>query len=336
MTPDSEELTYRRPPLNPGQRLRRALGAAVTDGFFWGSSQTVRFLPVSRPRLHGVERLRNLSYLGSGGPSGEHLCDVWRPRGTRSGDRLPVVLYIHGGGFRFLSKDTHWPFALLFAREGHVVVSINYRLAPKHPYPAAISDVCDAWRWLVHNVARFGGDPTRIAIAGESAGANLVTALTLATVEPRPEPFARAVYELGVVPRASLPACGVLQVTDPERFNFSSSFLHDRIAEVTDAYLHGARVPRAWGFGLADPLVTLEQSARTARPLPPFFITCGTWDVLIDDSQRLERALQRLGATTVARYYPREPHAFHAFVFTPHALEAWRETYRFLREHLHA
>ena len=77
--------------------------------------------------------------------------------------------------------------------------------------------------------------------AGESAGANLVTALTVACTYERPEPYARAVYERGVVPKAVLPACGILQVSDHERFGRKkklNGFIAGRIAEVARGYLH--------------------------------------------------------------------------------------------------
>src|SRR4051794_20942480 len=93
-----------RPPLSRRGLLRRRIGAAVTDGFFAGAAGSARLLPISHPRVHGVEVIRDLPYTDSG--LGDHTLDVYRPR-QRSGP-LPVVLYIHGGGFRILSKDTHW------------------------------------------------------------------------------------------------------------------------------------------------------------------------------------------------------------------------------------
>jgi acetyl esterase len=244
---------------------------------------------------------------------------------------MPVVLYMHGGGVRILSKDTHWVFGLVFARRGYMVVSINYRLAPEHRFPAAVEDVCAAWTWLLQNVERLGGDPSRIFLAGESAGANLATTLTLASTYRRPEPFARAVFDAGVVPRGVVPACGLFQVSDPERFKLRpNSYFWDRIAEVTDAYLHGATLDHEFALDLADPVVAFERGEAPARPLPPFFVPCGAWDILRHDSTRLAAALTRLGGRAEARIYPRGPHAFHAFLFTPSALKCWRDTFEFL------
>ncbi len=319
--------TIARPPLNLRGRVRRRLGAAITDGFFKGAAAATRVLPVSHPWVHGISVERDVPYRDTGLP--EHTLDVYRPR-NRPGP-LPVVLYIHGGGFRFLSKDTHWVFGLAFARRGYLVASINYRLAPNHVFPAAIEDACAAWLWLLKNVQRLGGDPLRIFLAGESAGANLSAALTLATTYRRPEPFAREVFDAGAVPRGVVPACGLFQVSDPERFNLRpNGFFWDRIAEVTDAYLHGASFDHEHGLDLADPVVAFERGVAPDRPLPPFFLPCGGWDILRHDSARLATALTALGARAESREYARGPHAFHAFVFTPSALRCWRDTFGFL------
>ncbi len=318
---------FERPALDFRGKVRRRLGAAVTDGFFKGASGGARWLPIAQPWVHGVEVERDLRYRDSS--LQEHTLDVYRPR-KRSGP-LPVVLYIHGGGFRFLSKDTHWVFGLVFARRGFLVASINYRLAPGHRFPAAIEDTCAAWMWLLQHVERLGGDPSRITVAGESAGANLSAALTLATTYRRPEAFAREVFDAGVVPRAVVPACGLFQVTDPERFGLKTNgYFWDRIAEVTDAYLHGAQVDHDRALDLADPVVAFERGESPDRPLPPFFIPAGQWDILKHDSTRLAAALTKLGGRAEARIYPRGPHAFHAFVVTPSALRCWRDTFGFL------
>jgi acetyl esterase len=266
------------------------------------------------------------------------LLDVYRP--IRRRGPLPVVLYVHGGGFRILSKDTHWVMGIAFARRGYLVFNINYRLAPQHPFPAAIEDACTALAWVHENAARFGGDPTRLALAGESAGANLVTSLAIATSWQRPEPWARRLWDLGVRPSAALPACGILQVSDTDRFHRRkplSSFLRDRLGEVEHAYLQG--YPQETGAGgapldLADPLVWLEDAPPPGRPLPAFLAGVGTADPLLDDTRRLKVALDRRQVPCDVHYYPREPHAFHAFFWRPNARAFWRESYAFLDRHV--
>jgi acetyl esterase len=314
--------------------LRRRVGATLTDNFFRGASAVGRLHPLARPDRHGVECLTDVSY-GDGRPEHAHRrLDVYRPI-ERVGPR-PVVLYVHGGGFRILSKDTHWLMGLAFARRGYVVFNIDYRLAPAHPFPAAVLDVAAAYRWVIEHAAQWGGDPSRLVVAGESAGANLSTALTLLTCYERPEPWAREVFEVGRVPKAVVPACGIFQVSDVDRFGgwVSSSFIMDRLREISEAYLGaegmGPRAPGAGPLDLADPVVMLERGEAPARPLPPFFAPVGARDPLRRDNDRLAAALRGVGGYCGAPVYPGAGHAFHAFVFRREARRCWRDTFAFL------
>jgi acetyl esterase len=315
-------------------RVRARAGRKLMDAAWAALAHAGRTLPNARPERHGVERLEDIAYTDV--DAEHHRLDVYRP--TKRSGPLPVVLYIHGGGFRILSKDTHWLMAIAFARRGYVVFNINYRLAPTHPFPAAVEDGCAALAWVMENAARYGGDPARLVLAGESAGANLVTSLAVATAWQRPEPWAQKVWASGARPRAVLPACGILQVTDVDRFmrrKRLSRFLQDRLHEVEHAYLPDAH-PRGEARDLADPLVWLERAGPPERPLAPFFAGVGTADVLLDDTRRLKAALDRLGVTCEVRYYPGEVHAFHALVWRPNARAYWRESFAFLGRHLGA
>ena len=308
--------------------LRRRATLFAADTFFESISRAGRLHPLAAPERHGIEVVGDVAYADTGKKA--HLLDVWRPRAASA--PRPCVLYVHGGGFRILSKDSHWIMALMFARAGYVVFNVNYRLAPKYPFPDGLEDVCAAARWVAEHAAEYGADPTKLVFAGESAGANLVTALTLATSYVRPEPWARAVFDAGVTPAAVLPACGLLQVSEPERFlrrwPHMATMAHDQLVIISEEYL--SRRDDLPSLDLADPLVALERGAPPDRPLPPFFVSCGTWDPLLDDARRLARALEALGAPCELRVYPREPHAFHAFVMTKNARRCWRDTFHFL------
>jgi len=313
--------------------LRKEAGAFLIDSFFAGLSRVGRLHPQADPRRHGIEVQRDVPYRASG--LREHTLDVYRPRDARG--LGPAVLYVHGGGFRILSKDTHWIMALAFARRGYTVFNMSYRLAPRDPFPAAIEDVCAAYTWLAQHGERYGADMQQLVLAGESAGANLVTALTLATCWPRAEPWAQEVFATGLVPLATIPACGMLQVSDPGRMRRRkpnlSQFVDDRLAEVSENYLSGKAPADPRTMELADPLVTLEHAGKPARPLPAFFAAVGTRDPLLDDTRRLHVAVQRLGGVSEARYYQGEMHAFHALVFRPNAQQCWRDTFAFLDRH---
>lgn len=311
------------------RRARVKAGAFVVDNFFRGLAAAGRLHPDANPSRHGIEVTRDVAYRHGGAV--EHLLDVWRP--THVAAPLPIVFYVHGGGFRFLSKDTHWVMALTFARAGYLVLNVSYRLAPRHPFPAAVEDIADAWQWTLAHAAEHGGDTSRIVVAGESAGANLAMGLTLSTCYRRSEPHARAVFDAGVVPRACLPMCGMLQVSDPARFarrRKLTRFIADRIDEVADAYLFGHDGATPEKLELADPLRVVERGDPPERPLPPFFAAVGTADPLLDDTRRLQAALDKAGVENEVHYYPREPHAFHALVFRRSARACWEATFSFL------
>ena len=278
-----------------------------------------------------IQLCKDIPYLGSGHRA--HTLDVYRPRLADHNATLPVVMYVHGGGFEVGSKETHWMMASAFAKAGYLVVSINYRLAPKYPFPSGLSDVCAAYLWTLDNAARFGGDHKNIVVAGESAGGNLVTSLAIATCSERPESFAGAVYRRNRPPAAVFAACGFFEVSNASRYrqlaDQSWFVTRQAIEQVARAYLPAAPI-HAGEHDLADPLRLLESSARLCRPLPPFLVTCGTGDPLLHDSQRLEEALRTRRVELRAHYYPDEIHAFHAMWWRSASKTMWRDAWAFL------
>jgi acetyl esterase len=320
------------------ERVSRRAGGKVVEGFFRGMAGLGQLHPRARPAKHGVELIRDVPYQATG--SGDHLLDVYRPIGASPDAPLPALLYIHGGGFHILSKDTHWVMGIALARARFVVFSVNYRLAPTHRFPAAVEDVCEAYRWVTEHGAEYGADVSQLVVAGESAGGNLAAAVTLAACFEREEPWARRVFETGVVPKAVMPACAILQVTDTQRFQRRRPdmprFVAERIEDVMLAYL-GSRdiVPGSRAeLDFCDPLLVFERQDAPARPIPPFFVPCGTADPLLDDSRRLASALRAMSVVVDEKYYPGEVHAFHAFVFRPQAKKCWNDTYAFLDTHV--
>jgi len=319
------------------ERVGRRAGGRLAEGFFRGMSGLGQLHPRARPARHGIEVIRDVAYLPSG--SKEHHLDVYRPIDSK-GARLPALLYIHGGGFHILSKDTHWVMGIALARHRFVVFSINYRLAPQHRFPAAIEDVCDAYAWVVRNAHEYGADASKLVVAGESAGGNLAAAVTIAACYRRDEPYAKRVFDTGVVPKAAMPACAIFQVTDTRRFKRRRpdmlKFVADRVEEVGAIYLGSLDVvpgSRA-ELDFADPVLALERREKPDRPLPPFFLPCGTADPLLDDNRRMANALRAMNVEVDERYYPGEMHAFHAFVFRQQARQCWGHTYAFLDRHV--
>ena len=127
-----------------------------------------------------VTKVENKSIAG---PGGDIPIRIYTPEGRGP---FPVIVYIHGGGWVIADLDTYdsSPRALANACKA-VVVSTHYRQAPEHPFPASHEDTFAAYKWSLENAASFNGDPSRIAVAGESAGGNMAVAISLMAREQK-------------------------------------------------------------------------------------------------------------------------------------------------------
>ena len=275
----------------------------------------------------GVEVIRDVPY----GPHPvAHKLDVYKPAGA-SGP-LPIMLYIHGGGFVVCSKETHRGIALLKAAgPGYLVFNINYRLAPSHPYPAAIEDACMAYRWVVAHAKFYGGDPGRIVVAGESAGGNLALGVAIAATYRRPEEYARAVWDTRVVPRAVMPICPFLQASDPAHREGAGYWSAGAARDIAELYL-GADSAATERTLMADPIRVLEECGPPRRPFPRVLSGVGTSDICWNDVKRLRKACKQHGIPAVVRYYRGEVHAFHVLRWRLAARRFWRLITDFMAE----
>ena len=312
-------------------RGRAELASRGIDWGLRGLSRAGWFHPASRVLRRGVRVNKNIAYRPGGKDKAAWRLDVYRP--AASSGPLPALLYLHGGGFRTLSKDTHWVFGYAFARRGFVVFNVNYRLAPRYPYPAALEDAADALGWVLANAAQWAADPERLVLAGESAGANLALALAVGGFFTLGDPLADRLRALGARPRAILAACGFLQVSDGDRYLKDETipdWVRARIARICRAYLPHQNPQNDDRFLLADPLLVLERAEHLDPSFPAVFAPCGTRDFVVDDTARLGRALERLGADAEVPFYEGVGHAFHAFHWKPIARQCWSDTTRFL------
>jgi acetyl esterase len=137
------------------------------------------------------------------GPAGPISARIYWPQSALTnpaGTALPVVLYIHGGGWVIADLDTYDATARALANSTNaIVVSTHYRQAPEHKFPAAHEDTWAAYQWVLANAQRFGADPKRVAVAGESAGANMAAAIAL---RARDEKSQAPLHQLLVYPVA--------------------------------------------------------------------------------------------------------------------------------------
>ena len=126
-------------------------------------------------RVYKVKKHASLTYIaGEKVDRYRHRLDVYQPVGVKD---APVLMFVHGGAWRFGSKAFHPNIGNTFARRGIVTVSINYRLTPRVKHPEHVRDVARAFAWIKKNITNYGGNPKRVFLCGHSAGAHLVALL---------------------------------------------------------------------------------------------------------------------------------------------------------------
>ena len=227
----------------------------------------------------------------------------------------PVLVYLHGGGWVAGSAATHHKLACRFAEGGYLVVNVDYRLAPEAQFPGGFEDCIEAVRWAAEHAPRFGGDPARLAIGGDSAGGNLAAAVAVAlAADPASPRLSAALLIYGVYDFATLPTS---ETADGD----------EMMTKMRAAYL-GIGAPIAL---LTDPRVSPLASAAA---LPPCFVTVGTADALLDQSRVLVQLLETAGVEHTYVEVAGMPHAFVQIEALPAARETIDQMLRFLDKHL--
>ncbi len=215
------------------------------------------------------------------GPGGPLPIRVYHPAPTES---RPVVIHLHGGGWVIGSVAEWDPIARRLARDlDAVVVSVEYRLAPEHPFPAAVDDAITATRWIATHASDLGGDATRVVVGGDSAGANLAAAATITLRDTDGPPLAGQYL--------------VYPVTDAD-FTRDSMIEHARgkLLETVDMgwfwdhYCPSLDERRDWR---ASPLRVAD-----ARGLPPAVVALAGHDPLFDEGRDYAARLAEAGVPT--------------------------------------
>lgn len=217
---------------------------------------------------------------------GERAVRLYRPAGDGP---LPVVVLIHGGGFIAGSLDSFdEPCAGVARRVSAIVVSPDYRLAPEHRFPAATDDTVAVLHWAADHIAGYGGDPARIAVGGESAGANLAAVAALRLRDEGGPPLRAQVL--------ITPPTDYLAETESRRLFANGPFLSTKACERMGALYLGdpAIATSAWAApALADDL----------SGLPPALVITMEVDPLRDEGEAYARALAAAGVPTVCRRF---------------------------------
>jgi epsilon-lactone hydrolase len=235
----------------------------------------------------------------------------WISAPNASADR--AVLYLHGGGYVIGSINTHRDLMARISRaSGFRVLGIDYRLAPEHPFPAAVEDAVAAYRWLLAQ----GLQPSRIAVAGDSAGGGLTVATLVAIRDAK-----LAVPGAGVClsPWVDLEGIGESMTS---KASVDPVVQKDGLVGMAGAYLAG-KDPRT---PLAAPLYA------DLKGLPPLLIQVGESETLLDDSNRLADRAKAAGVKVTLEPWQEMIHVWHLFApFLPEGQEAIDGIGKYLR-----
>jgi acetyl esterase len=236
--------------------------------------------------------MASITEIDVAGPNGAVRCIVNRPTDA---ERLPVFLYFHGGGCVLLGADECNPVCTNIASQaGCIVVNVDYRLAPEHPFPAPLDDAFAAYRWCLEHADEVGGDPSRVAIGGDSAGGYLAAAITL---EAKAAGLAQPTLQVLIYP----------QVDMADR----SASMIEIDAFINEPMLAGL-VAAHVGDAVLDPRASPLRAADHGGLAPAFILAAGH-DPLVDQGRAYAALLRRSGVETEYRCYDGAIHAFFTF-----------------------
>lgn len=280
-------------PLHPQvQAVIDAAGAAAPIDYatITGAQLRARFVPPSPSAPPVVlPKVEDRMIPGSRGPMAVRL---YTPEGAGP---FPITLYFHGSAFVLGSPDLTDGLCRTLARDGEtLIVSVDYSLAPEAPFPAAIEDAHAALRWVHDHAGAMGGDATRIAVAGDSAGGNIAAVLAQETRRDGP-PVRHQLLFYPVLDCAF----------DTPSYE----------ANAGDPFLSRDMMRWAWRQYLPDPAVARDPRASPLRQtdlgnIPSATIFTAEYDVLRDEAEAYAAALAKAGVAVTLKRWPGQVHAF--------------------------
>ena len=269
----------------------------------------IRFQGKPVPILHVEDR-------SIPGPLGSIPIRVYRPSDET---KLPIVVYYHGGGFSLGDLDTHDGLCRkLSKRSGAILVSVAYRLAPEHVFPAAVEDAYSALEWASQKGGEISGDPSRIAVAGDSAGADLAAVMALKSRDLNGPKIALQVLYY--------PGTNMTDLRTKSMEDFAEGYFFTRAQFL---FFLNQYVPAAADRSLPYASPSL---APDHRGLPPALIITAGFDPLRDSGEAYARKLADAGVATHLSRYEGVVHSFLSFPFVRKADKAINESTAALRE----
>ncbi|MGI4855648.1 MAG: alpha/beta hydrolase [Janthinobacterium lividum] len=250
-------------------------------------------------RLGGPARtVASVETLSAPGPAGPIPLRLYRPLGSSEGLQ-PGSIYVHGGGWVMGDLDTHDKVCRrLAATCALVVVAVDYRLAPEHPFPAGPDDVIAATRWILANAKDLGLDPARIGIAGDSAGGSLAAVASLATRDATGSPLS---FQVLIYPGTNNTAdaeSAPSRIAQADTPPMSSDAMKAMIA----SYLPDPEQAYDWR---ASPLLAQDHAG-----LPPALVITGGFDPLRDEGIAYATRLANCGVDVLHGHYAGQIHGF--------------------------
>ncbi len=275
-------------------RLQRLTG----DPGLAGTVTDVRRATARQTRLAGgrqpVGEVRDVELPGGDGPVPGRL---YVPR-SRVGDPLPspLLFFIHGGGMVFGDLESHDATCRFLAERADTrVLAVDYRLAPEHPFPAAVEDCWAAFQSVAEDAARWGADPDRIAVGGDSAGGTLSAVVAVKAAEA------------GVPVRLQLlvyPATDMAETSESRRLFGDGFFLTSEFVELA----HTSYVTA--DQDLRDPLVSVRHAEKLPPDLAPAHVVTAGFDPLRDEGEAYARMLAEAGVPVELTRYDGLIHGF--------------------------
>ncbi|MGN6722356.1 MAG: alpha/beta hydrolase [Marmoricola sp.] len=300
-------------------RLQRVLHEPAAEDLPWAEARAALAL---QSRLVGglqpVGATRDIDIPGPGGPLNVRL---YTPTSRLREDSIPTILFIHGGGMVYGGEHGTHDLACRFLAEqsGVQVLSVDYRLAPEHPYPAGLDDCKAAYTWMVENAASIGADVDRLAVGGDSAGGYFSAAVAVYAAEQGlPLKFQLLIY-----PCTDFVNLSASRETFGEGFFLTKKFMD----QAQEAYL-GSADPH-------DPDISVLYREVFPEGLAPVYLLTAGFDPLRDEGEAYARLLAEHGVEVRQRRYPSMIHGFFNMVGAGHEALAYnRETAEELRRAL--
>ncbi len=231
------------------------------------------------------------------GPGSDIPIRIYTPRELKPGEKLPVLLWFHGGGFVIGSIDTHDSACRMLANKADcLVVSVDYRLAPEHKFPAGVEDCQAAMKWTALHAVEFGGDASCMAVGGDSAGGNLAAVMAILA---RDAAHPKLVFQLLIYP------CVAPEPETGSHHKFKEGYILSRnsITWFYKQYLRSGKDVNDFRFA---PLMHDDLSA-----LPPTLIIVAGYDPLRDEGIEYAKKLIEAGNRVRLSNYEGMVHGFY-------------------------